>query len=89
MESELSTRYEYCEILETKVETLKREKRDGEREWHKKLDDRDRLISELKSQLLAGGSPLTKIDTRLPSSSASSSPVSAASYLRSFNPFGK
>lgn len=60
------------------------------REWKKKVDDRDRLISELKAQLAACGGVFTplKIDTKC-ISSPGSSPVSAASYLRSFNPFGR
>jgi hypothetical protein len=88
LESELQTRYDYCEILENKVENLKREKREEMNESKKKLDEKDRVISELRKQL--GGNKLPQIDTRVPTS-AGSSPVSAgaASYLRSFNPFGR
>jgi hypothetical protein len=72
------------------VETLKREKRDEIKEWKRKVDDRDRLITELKVQLRGGVVTPPRIDTKVPSST-SSSPISAgaASYLRSFNPFGR
>jgi hypothetical protein len=91
----LSTRYDYCEILENKVELLKREKRGEIREWRKKVEERDRVIVDLMGQMaLRGGGgavkTLPKIDTKI-SSSVGSSPISAgaASYLRSFNPFGR
>jgi hypothetical protein len=88
----LSTRYEYCDVLESKVETLKRERRDEVKEWRGKVEDRDRVIADLKRQLMRAGvtTPLPRIDTKVPSSTGSS-PVSggAASYLRSFNPFGR
>ena len=94
LESELSTRYDYCEILENKVETLKREKRNEVREWRKKVEERDRVIADLMAQMgMRGGgatTPSPRIDTKV-TSSAGSSPVSAgaASYLRNFNPFGR
>ena len=90
LESELSTRYDYCEVLENKVSTLKRDHRNEVREWKKKVDERDRLIADLKAQLSGRVTPLPRIDTKV-ASSAGSSPVSAgaASYLRSFNPFGR
>jgi hypothetical protein len=73
------------------VETLKRERREEVKEWKGKVEDRDRVIADLKRQLARGGAttPSPKIDTKVPSSTGSS-PVSAgaASYLRShFNPF--
>ncbi len=70
------------------MENLKREKREEISAWKKKTDEKDRIISELRKQL--GGNKLPQIDTRVPTS-AGSSPASAgaASYLRSFNPFGR
>ena len=76
------------------METLKREKRDELKEWRKKVEDRDRVIADLMAQLGSHGAhggpktPLPRIDTKV-SSSPGSSPVSAAGYLRSFNPFGR
>lgn len=88
LESELQTRYDYCEILENKVENLKREKREELNEWKKKVDEKDKMIAVLKRQLQ--GNNLPRIDTKV-AISAGSSPVSAGatSYLRSFNPFGR
>ena len=71
------------------MENLKKQKRDEARGMQKKLDEKDRIIAELRSQLGgANAASLPKIDTRV-SGSSGSSPVStsAASYLRSFNPF--
>jgi len=89
LEDELSTRYDYCDLLEKKVENVKREKREELRELQKKLDERDRIIANLQAQL-GRTTPLPKIDTKV-AGSPSSSPVSAgaASYLRNFNPFGR
>jgi hypothetical protein len=52
------------------------------------VEEKDKMIAELKGQL--GGNKLPRIDTKVPTSRGSS-PVSAgaASYLRSFNPFGR
>jgi hypothetical protein len=74
------------------VENLKKEKRDESKMWQKKMDEKDRIIVELRRQLgRSEAATLPRIDTRV-SGSAGSSPVSAggaASYLRSFNPFGR
>lgn len=85
----MSSRYDYCDVLESKVETLKRERREEVKEWREKVEDRDRVIADLKRQLGKGvTTPSPKIDARIPSSTGSS-PVSAgaAGYLRSLNPF--
>lgn len=72
------------------METLKLVKRNEINEWRKKVEEKDRLIAELMTKVRGVGTTLPKIDTKV-SSSAGSSPVSAgaASYLRSFNPFGR
>jgi hypothetical protein len=83
----LSTRYDYCEILENKVETLKREKQEEVKQWRRMAEEKDRLISELMAQLGQSTAPL-KIDTKVSPAASRWSPSSG--YLPTFkNPFGR
>ena len=52
------------EVLENKVEALKREKRDEIKEWRKKVEERDRVIADLMAQVVnarGGGGPFTPL----------------------------